>query len=233
MSGISKLMLKIMTKVLIIAPHMDDEILGCGATIAKHVDQGDEVYVCVVAHRIYNHVFDKEKNDIEINHSQMAKELLGYKEIIYLDLNDERLDVCLQDIIIPLEGCVSKIKPEIVYIPFYEDNNQDHRAVFEASQVVLRPLATDFIKQIFMYETSSSTDQSPPILKNSFLPNYYINVENYLDKKIRAARCYETENRNYPHPRSERALIVLAEKRGIEIGFRAAEAFVILRNKWE
>lgn len=222
-----------MAKVLVIAPHMDDEVSGCGATIAKHVDQGDEVYVCVAAHRIYNHVFDKGKNDIEMNHSQMAKEILGYKEIIYLNLNDERLDVCLQDIIIPLEGCVSKIKPEIIYLPFYGDNNQDHRAVFEASRVVLRPVATGFIKQIFMYEAPSSTEQSPPILKNSFLPNHYVNIENYLDKKINAIKCYETESRDYPHPRSEQAIIVLAKKRGVEIGFRAAEAFMILRNKWK
>ena len=204
---------------------MDDEVLGCGATIAKHVDYGDEVYVCVVAHRIYNHVFDKERNDIEMNHSQMAKKILGYKEIIYLNLNDERLDVCLQDIIIPLEDCVSKIKPEIIYVPFYADNNQDHRAVFEASRVVFRPVATGFIKQIFMYEASSST--------NSFLPNHYVDIENYLDKKINAIRCYETESRDYPHSRSEQALMVLAQKRGVEIGFRAAEAFMILRNKWK
>ena len=214
-----------MARVLVIAPHMDDEVLGCGATIAKHTDQDDEVFVCIIAHRIYNHIFNKEKNDIEINHSQKAKEALGYKEIIYLNLNDERLDVCLQDIIIPLEECVSKIKPEIVYLPFYGDYNQDHRAVFEAGRVVFRPLAADFVKQIFMYETPSST--------NSFLANHYVNIEKYLNKKINALKCYETESRNYPHPRSEQAVIVLAQKRGVEIGFRAAEAFMILRNKWE
>ena len=216
-----------MAKVLVIAPHMDDEALGCGATIKKHVDNGDEVYVCVVAHRIYNHIFNKEKNDVEIKHSQMAKEILGYKEIIYLDLNDERLDGCLQDIIIPLEGLISKIKPEIIYLPFYADNNQDHRAVFEASRVALRPVATGFTKQIFMYEVPSSTEQSPPILENSFLPNHYVNIENYLDKKINAIKCYETESRDYPHPRSEQALRVLAQKRGVEIGFKVAEAFMV------
>ena len=220
-------------KVLVIAPHMDDEVLGCGGTIARHVESGDNVFVCFIAHRVYNHQFNDERNEVEKKHANRAKEVLNYKESVFLGLNDERLDACIQDIIIPLEGYIYKIKPDIVYSPFYGDNNQDHRAVFDAVRIVIRPSAADFVKRFFVYEIPSSTEQSPPLNKEAFLPNYYVDVSEYIDFKIEAFLCYETEKRIYPHPRSEEALKVLAQKRGVEIGFKYAEAFMIMRDKWE
>lgn len=220
-------------KVLIIAPHMDDEVLGCGGTIAKYIENGDDLFVCFIAHRIYNHTFDKTKNEIEKQYTLMAKKVLGYKEAVFFDLNDERLDLCIQDILIPLEDYIVKLKPEIVYCSFRGDNNQDHRAVFDAVRVAVRPSISTFIKKLFMYEVPSCTEQSPPFYESTFLPNYYVDITMYIDKKIEAFKCYETEGRNYPHPRSQEALRVLAQKRGIEIGFKYAEAFMILREKWE
>lgn len=219
--------------ILVIAPHMDDEVLGCGGTIARHVENKDEVSVCFIAHRIYNHQFDKEKNEIEKQHAIKAKEALGYRELVFFELNDERLDVSIQDIIILLEEYVNKLRPNIVYVPFMGDNNQDHRAVFDAARVVLRPSATPFIKNSYMYEVPSSTEQSPPLLESSFLPNHYVNITKYIETKIEAFKCYGTEKRDYPHPRSEEALRVLAKKRGTEIGFLYAEAFMVLKEKWE
>ena len=84
-------------KILVIAPHMDDEVLGCGGTIARHVENGDDLSVCFIAHRIYNHKFDKKKNDIEKKHVGKSKKILGYKGSVFFELNDERLDVCIQD----------------------------------------------------------------------------------------------------------------------------------------
>lgn len=219
-------------KILVIAPHMDDEVLGCGGTIAKHKDKGDKVSVIFIAHRIYNHRFDADKNKIERTHALKAKSILNYDKAIFLDLNDERLDASIQDIIIPLEKHIKSLKPEVVYVPFREDNNQDHRAVFDALRVAIRPLATPFIKAVYMYEVASSTEQSPSLPENAFLPNYYVDIERYINKKLKAYSCYKTEKRNYPHPRSEKALKILAQKRGTEIGFKAAEAFMILRDKW-
>ena len=217
---------------LVIAPHMDDEVLGCGGTIARHKASGDAVWVIFVANRIYDHQFDPAKNAIEETHSLKAKEILGYDEAIFLNLDDERLDVAVQDIIIPLERHIAEIKPTIVYVPFRGDNNQDHRAVFDATRVALRPLATNFVRDIFMYEVPSSTDQSPPLWDSFFLPNYYIDITEFWDKKIKALRCYDTEKRVYPNPRSSEALKVLSQRRGIEGGFNCAEAFMVLRSKW-
>lgn len=219
-------------KIVVIAPHMDDEVLGVGGTIARHVAEGDEVYVCFIAHRIYGHKFDEERNKIEIQSALKAKRVLGYKEAEFLNLNDERLDVCIQDILIPLENYIKKIDPEIVYLNHRGDNHQDHRAVFHAAMVALRPFANKKIEKILCYEVPSSTEQSPPFNELAFLPNFYVNIEKYLDTKIEALKCYQTEKREFPHPRSDKGIEILAMKRGLEIGFNAAEAFMLIREKW-
>jgi len=212
---------------------MDDEVIGCGGTIARHVRVGHEVYVCFIAHRIYERKYDKIRNQKEVEHALDAKKTLGYKEAEFFSLNDERLDFCIQDIIIPLEDSISKIKPDIVYSSFYGDNHQDHRAVFQAVRVAIRPSAKVTPRRWLLYETPSSTDQSPPIMESAFMPNHYVDVTEYIDKKVKAYNCYETEKRNYPHSRSEEALKIIAQKRGIEIGFKYAEAFMVMRDKWE
>lgn len=219
-------------KILVVAPHMDDEVLGCGGVISRHVDTRDDLFVCFVAHRVYNHKFNKARNEVERKHAYKARSTLGYKDAVFLDLQDERLDAGIQDIIILLENYIGKIKPDTIYCPFRGDNNQDHRAVFDALRVVSRPQAAKFIKRVLMYEVPSSTEQSPPLIENAFLPNYYVNITGVFKKKIKAYKCYETEMRDYPHPRSEEALRILAKKRGLEIGFEYAEAFVILRDRW-
>lgn len=219
-------------KILVVAPHMDDETLGCGSVIAKHKAAGDSVSVVFVAHRAYNHKFDEELNEVERGHALKAKEVLGYDDAFFLDLNDERLDAAVADIIIPLESSLAEVNPDTVYIPFNGDNNQDHRAVFDAMRVVLRSAATPFVNNIYMYEVPSSTEQSPPIPEAVFMPNHYVDVKAHIEKKLEAFRCYGTESRVYPHPRSEEAMRILAQKRGIETGFEFAEAFMTLRSRW-
>ena len=218
-------------KVLVIAPHMDDEVLGAGATIARRVHEGDDVHVCIVAHRVYDHVFDATKQRVEMECAERARTVLGYKDLHFLDLPDERLDACLQDVIIPLERCVDELKPDVVYLNHRGDNHQDHRAVFQAAMVVLRPAATPWLRTVLCYETPSSTEQAPPVPESAFLPNTYVNVADYVETKVQALRCYETEARAFPHPRSEDAIRLLARRRGVESGFAAAEAFVSLRDR--
>lgn len=206
--------------------------MGCGGVIARHVAEEDDVFVCFIAHRVYGHKFNVRKNETEKEHSKKVKGILGYKESVFFDLNDERLDISVQDILIPLEDYVLQVRPHIVYCPFRGDNNQDHRAVFDAVRVAVRPSLAVFIKTLLMYEVPSSTDQSPPLQESAFLPNYYVDIKEYINKKIEAYKCYETEKRAYPHPRSEEAIRILAARRGIEAGLECAEAFVILRHKW-
>jgi len=218
--------------VLVVSPHLDDEVLGCGGVIARHVAQGDKVHVCFVAHRVYDHVYDAAKMEIEKEHAIYAKEVIGYNEFHFLDMNDERLDACIQDIIIPLEKYITLTKPQIVYSPFLNDNNQDHQAVAKAVQVVLRPVAVPFVECWLMYETPSSTEQAPSVGILGFQPNVYYDIGDYLNKKLKALACYETEARPFPNPRSPEGIKALAMKRGMECGLENAESFMLVRERF-
>ena len=216
--------------VLVIAPHMDDEVLGVGGTISRHVDAGDSVAVCVVANRAYDHRYDQTLIAQENEATFRAKDVLGYQELQFLSLPDERLDAVLQDIIIPLEEVYQRVKPEVVYVNHKGDNNQDHQAVFRAAMVVCRPYGGHQLQSLYAYEVPSSTDQTPNLLENAFLPNRFIDISAQLERKLAALSCYKKEIRAFPHPRSIEGLTIYARKRGSEVGMEAAEAFMVLRD---
>ena len=220
-------------KVLVIAAHMDDEVLGVGGTMAKHVASGDEVTVCVVCMRAYDHKFDPEVQRQEKAAARRATEILGYSEIEFLDLRDELLDERLLDTIVPLEECVNRVRPDIVYTHHRGDSNQDHRAVFQATLIACRPISSHKIRRLLCYEVPSSTDIAPPLPEYAFQPNYWVDVSLQLEKKIGAMRAYVREMKEFPHPRSAKGIEVLAQKRGMEIGMKAAEAFMSIRDQWQ
>lgn len=219
-------------KVLIIAAHMDDEVLGAGATIAKHVEAGDEVSVCVICMRAYDHKFDPDVQREEKAAGRRAASILGYRDLEFLDLRDELLDDKLLDIIVPLEDCVARKKPDVVYTHHRGDSNQDHRAVFQASLIACRPISSHRIQRLLCYEVPSSTDVAPPVPEYAFQPNYWVDASKTLERKIDAMRAYVREMKEFPHPRSAKGIEVLAQKRGMEIGMHAAEAFLSLRDQW-
>lgn len=212
---------------------MDDEVLGVGGTIAKHVNKGDEVRVVIVANRIYNHRLDPELVEKDRVSSYNAQKILGYSKVIFLGLDDERLDNKVQDIIIPLEKEFNQFLPDIVYTNHFGDNNQDHRAVFQAARVVTRQAQKNPPSKVLLYETPSSTEQSPPMISNIFLPSYFVNIDLFLDKKILAMQCYKDEIRDFPHPRSIKGIKTYAKFRGIQSNFHHAEAFMIMRDTWK
>ena len=219
-------------KILIIAPHMDDETLGCGGTIIRHIEAGDQVAVCIVANRAYNHKYEPDLIEKEKQCCKNAQKILSYQELFFLDLPDEKLDQSQIDVITPIEKVATECKPDIAYIPHRGDLNQDHRAVFEASRVAFRPNAMHQITTLRTFEVPSSTDQVPGTNEWPFLPNYFVNIENVLEKKLEAMACYSKESKTFPHPRSSEGLRIFAEKRGMEVGIKAAEAFVVLRDGW-
>jgi LmbE family N-acetylglucosaminyl deacetylase len=219
-------------KVLIVAAHMDDEVLGAGATIARHVAAGDDVSVCIVCKRAYDHTFDPKINAEEKAAAHRAAKILGYSNVQFLDLRDELLDERLLDVIVPLEECVMTVQPDVVYTHHRGDSNQDHRAVFAASLIACRSISRHKVKRLLAYEVPSSTDIAPPFPEYAFQPNYYVNASGFIDRKIDALRAYVREMKEFPHPRSAKGLRVFAEKRGMEIGFEAAEAFMVIREEW-
>ncbi len=219
-------------RVLVIAAHMDDEVLGVGATIARHVRSGDRVTVCIACHRAYDHQIDPLLVRQEQASAKQAARALGYQDLRFLGLHDERLDERLIDVIVPLEACVRKVRPTIVYTHHRGDSNQDHRAVYQATLIACRSLSKPKTRRLLAYEVPSSTDIAAPVPEAAFQPNFYVNVEASLPRKLAAMRCYRRELRPFPHPRSLKGLQILAAKRGMEIGFDAAEAFMLLRDEW-
>jgi LmbE family N-acetylglucosaminyl deacetylase len=209
---------------------MDDETLGPGGTIAWQTAQGHDAIACVVAKRAYDHRFDEAQIEQERRCCRRASSLLGYREVRFLELRDELLDERLLDVVVPLEAVIADLRPDVVYTHHRGDSNQDHRAVFLASIVACRPHSSHPPRQLLCYEVPSSTDQAPPIPEFAFQPNYYVDVTDTLARKQEALAQYERELRQYPHPRSIEGLKVTAQKRGMESGLWAAEAFVSLRE---
>ena len=220
-------------KVLVIAAHMDDEVLGLGGTIARHVKAGDPVAVCVVTQRAYGHRYAEKDVLAEKSSARAASKILGYRQLTFLDLPDERLDEKILSVIVPLEKQILGFRPEVVYTTHRGDNNQDHRAVFHATMIACRSIARHKVRRLLCYEVPSSTEQAPPFPEYAFQPNFYVNITQTLPKKLRAMRAYPRELRRFPHPRSLQGLKALAQKRGTEIGFRAAEGFIQVRDQWQ
>ena len=202
-------------KILVIAPHMDDEVLGVGGTIINHVNNGDDVSVCIIANRAYNNNYNEELIKRERKNSVDAKFCLGYQNQFFLGLKDEQLDSKIIDIVIPLEKIFKEVKPDIVYTCFYGDIHQDHKAVFHATMILCRPISSYPPNEVYCYETPSTTDQTPQLSPWMFLPTRYIELDKHtINKKIKALECYITENKKALHPRSPYGIEIYAKKEG-------------------
>jgi N-acetylglucosamine malate deacetylase 1 len=219
------------TKILIIAPHPDDEVLGCGGTIKKYSQKGDEVCLCIVTKAYAPDWSEKflKKREKEIIKS---KNVLGIKKIFYLGLPTVKLDTIpqkkLNDLI---ASCFKKCNPDLVFIPHGGDINKDHRLVFEAAMVATRPKPGLSVKKVLCYETLSETEWPISFSKKDiFIPNFYVDISKTIKVKLKAMACYETELKKYPHPRSLKAISILAQKRGTEAGLKMAEAFMLIRE---
>lgn len=218
-------------KILIIAPHPDDEVLGCGGTIKKYAKQGNEVYLCIVT-KAYIPDWTEDFIKNRRKETERVANVLGIKKVIFLGLPTVKLDTLpqkeLNDL---LSKTIGKIKPGIVFIPFGADINKDHRLVSESALVALRPKPGFSVKKVFYYEVLSETEWARPAQKiqDVFIPNFYEDISKCLEYKLKAMECYKTELKKYPHPRSLEIIKALAQKRGSEVGIKYAEAFQLIR----
>jgi len=215
-------------KILIIAPHPDDETLGCGGTIAKHVHSGDHVTLCIVT-TAYKPEWSDEYLEMRNKQITKAVEILGINNnVIELGYHTVKLDIIPQkEIAESLITVVNEVQPDIAYIPYKGDLHRDHRVIFESALVAMRPVNCT-VKKILAYETLSETEWGQPIAP--FIPNVYCDITETFLKKIEALKAYKTELKEFPHPRSLEAIEALAKKRGSEIGVRSAEAFSLVRE---
>ncbi len=221
-----------MKKVLVVAAHPDDEVLGAGGTLAKHYQEGDIIYCIILGTGIASRDINQlsKEREIEELRKQAKKcgKIIGFKEIKFYDLQDNSFDIIpLLEIIKILEKEIDRVKPEIIYTHFYGDLNIDHRLTFEAVQTACRPVKESSVKQLITFETPSSTEWRT---KELFNPNLYVDISETFSKKLEAVENYKGELRAYPFPRSLEGLKILAQKRGMESGLRFAEAFQIIRR---
>jgi N-acetylglucosamine malate deacetylase 1 len=217
-----------MSNILVIAPHADDEILGCGGTIAKHVLYGDEVHTCIVTDP-YEPNWSRDYIRRRGKNINNVMKHMGIHTVHRLGLPAVKLDAVLQmNLNKMLNDVVKKSEADIVYIPHPGDLNKDHRIVFESALVATRPLG-NHPSFIFTYETISETEFG--IMLKPFVPNYYVDITQTLRHKMRALKFYDEEMRNHPHPRSYDNIYRLAQMRGSEIGKEMAEAFCLIRGE--
>lgn len=223
-----------MAKILVIAAHPDDEILGVGATIAKHVQDGDNCTALILGEGMTSRYDKRDLADIskveELHKDTFeAAQIIGYEKVYLENLPDNRFDsVNLLDIIKVVEKYIDKIKPDIIYTHYGGDLNVDHRKTYEAVLTASRPIGNYSVKEIYCFETVSSTEWNFECT-NSFKPNYFVDITNTLDKKLESIKFYEGEMREFPHPRSIKNLISTAEKWGSVISVNYAEAFEVVR----
>ncbi|MFO7523825.1 MAG: PIG-L deacetylase family protein [Ignavibacteriaceae bacterium] len=222
-------------KILVIAAHPDDEVYGMGGTIAKLSNDGNEVHVLIVTdgstiqyknHSQLDQIITNKKNEIE-----KANRILGTKEIHFGNLPDMRLDsIDHIEINKVIEEAVNDINPQVVYTHFYGDVNLDHQRVYEATLVACRPIPNQVVKEIFCYRVPSSTEWAPQNETSFFRANVINCIENFEKQKSEAIEAYKTEIREYPHPRSVRAVKALDLALGLKYGIGPAEEFILLRK---
>jgi LmbE family N-acetylglucosaminyl deacetylase len=226
-----------MKKVLIIAAHPDDEILGCAGTVLKRIAQGDEVYSLVLGEGITSRCDTRELADMadlaQLRDScSKASEYIGFKKHWQHDFPDNRFDsIDLLDVIKVIERVKDEIKPNVIYTHFENDLNIDHRVVFQAVLTACRPVIGETVKEIYSFEIPSSTEWVSPFNgANCFRPNVFTDITDTIDKKIEALRLYETEVKEYPHPRSPEALRIIAQRWGVMCGLKFAEPLILIRG---
>jgi len=212
-------------RVVIIAAHPDDEILGCGGTAALHVKNGDEVFNIIFCEGESHRYKDGSVN--QDNFIEKASQIIGVTETRHLKFPDQHLDqYSLVEIIDPLLMNIRDIKPNIIYCQFGGDINRDHKILFEAALVATRPVE-EYIDKIYAFDTASSTEWSYP---RNFVPDTWVDISGVLDIKLRAMECYESELKKYPHPRSLKALEYKSKAWGNQCCLEAAEVFMTIRR---
>lgn len=223
--------------ILVVAAHPDDEVLGCGGTIARHVKQGDRVAVVILAEGVTSRAptrdaeRDADKLQTVAAAARRACAILGVEDITLHGFPDNRMDsLPLLDVVKVVEGHIDRLRPAIVYTHHGGDVNVDHRVAYQAVVTACRPQPGHPVKTLLTFETPSSTEWQPPSGGSSFEPSWFVDIAETLQAKLDALSAYESELREWPHPRSIRAVEHLARWRGATVGKDAAEAFVLARE---
>jgi len=222
--------------VLVIAAHPDDEVLGCGGTMARLAKDGHDVFVVILGEGITSRFNQREQADAAQiadlhGHSHKVGKLLGAKDVVLASLPDNRFDtVPLLDVVKIIEDLVKKLRPQTVYTQHGGDLNVDHVVTFRATLIATRPMSDCPVRSVYAYPVASSSEWAFQQFSPAFAPNLFVDVGETLETKIKAMQLYESEARLFPHPRSPEALRAAAHHWGSNVGVSAAEPFQIIRE---
>jgi LmbE family N-acetylglucosaminyl deacetylase len=216
--------------VLAVAPHPDDETLGCGGTLLRHLEKGDEIHWLIATAMTKTTGYSDERIERRASEIKKVSAAYGFKSVIEMKFPTTTLDsLPLADMIGKFAEVFGKLSPEIVYLPFRGDPHSDHRIVFDAAAACTKSFRLPSVRRVLSYEALSETDfSSDPAYV--FRPDVFIDISAQLDKKIEIMRFYEGELGQHPFPRSETAIRALASQRGAAAGFKAAEAFMLIKE---
>jgi len=210
-----------MIKTIVVAPHPDDETLGCGGTILKHKANGNEVHWLIVTHSEKDRTAEIDK----------VSSFYQFDSVQKLNFLTTQLDqVKRSDLIDAIGEVIQKIKPNWVYLPYPGDVHSDHKTVFEATAACTKSFRYPSVNRVLIYETLSETDYCIDPRFSGFHPNVFVNISDYIEKKIEAMRIYSSEIAPFPFPRSLEAIKSQAMLRGAASGFQAAESFQLVKE---
>lgn len=216
--------------VLVIAPHRDDEIIGCGGTIAKHIEDKDIVNI-VFCTKPSESMFSKEFIEKIKKESILCHDFLGVNQTFELDFDAVTLESIQKYKLNKALSCIiNSTKPDIVYIPHYGDMHSDHKVVSDCAMVALRPNGTHKVKEIYSYETLSETEWNYTDATYAFIPTIWNDITDFIDIKLKAMSYYESQLYDFPHPRSLEAIEYLSKYRGSTVLVNAAECFKLIRK---
>jgi len=219
-----------MKKILIVAPHPDDEVLGCGGIMKKFADLGESVYVVVITRGTPKMYADEKITNIR-NEALTSHTILGVKETKFFDFHAPELDITSNAAIsMKLALMLKEWGISDLFLPHRGDIHHDHSMVFKAGLVAARPVGNYSVKNIYCYETLSETEWAPPFSDDAFIPNHFINVEKEMSFKLEAMQCFKSQVRPFPSTRSLETIDALAKFRGSTVGFERAEAFMTIRT---
>ena len=224
-----------MRSVLILAAHPDDEVLGCGGTIAKLAKQGAVIHVAFLADGVSSRSGNCTASSAELISRRMAAQkacdILGVKSVSFDDFPDNRMDtIALLDIIKSVETLVTKFQADMVITHHAGDVNIDHRRIHEAVSAACRPQPGYPVRTVLCFEVPSSTEWQLSGSLPAFVPNWFVDISKSLECKLAALDAYASELRPWPHPRSRQGIEHLARWRGATVGVNAAEAFILGRQ---
>lgn len=220
-----------MNKVLVVAVHPDDETLGCGGTLLKHKDDGDEIHWLISTEIKESDGFNKDI--VARRNSEIDKivNFYNFDSVNRLDISTTKVDeISTSHLISQISSIVNRVKPNVVYLPFKGDVHSDHKHIFNAVYSCTKSFRYPFIKKIYMMETLSETEFALSTKEDSFVPNVFVDVSEHINKKIELMNIYKSEIGKHPFPRSERNIIALATYRGATANCNYAESFMLIKE---